>query len=317
MKLAFRSISSKLIFGGLVLVLIPISIVGYISYEKAAGAFHEQSMSQAQGIAADLARLTNSIIASEMHIAVSMASQKNVREMSEAVAANGLKKSEVQIENVFGALKMQFSHLGENYQGIFIADAKGWIYNGILEGGNRYQGIDISAIDAFKKSKESGKTVVGDMIISKATGMPIVTVCSPILNDEKQFTGVLGTVIKASYFTDLISNRKIGETGYGFMINQDGLILAHPKADNILKLNLATLAEMKSIIDKMISGQTGVDAYTFTGIDKIAGFAPVKLTGWSIGATQDKSEFLEASVSIRNATVLVAIITGFLVAFVV
>ncbi len=317
MKLSFKSISSKLITGGLVLVLIPVFVVGYLSYHKAGTALQQQSMLQAQGIASDLARLTNSIIASEMNIVASMAAQKSVREMAQTVATRGLKDSQAQVDDVYGALKMQFSHLGKNYQGVFITDAKGWIYNGILEGGDRYQNIDFSSNEAFNESRQSGKTVVSDMIVSKATGKPIVTICSPIRNDDGQFIGLLGIVIKAEYFTDLIANRQIGKTGYGFMINQDGLVLAHPKSDNILKLDLTTLADMKNITDEMVAGQTGVDEYTFSGVDKIAGFAPVELTGWSVGATQDKSEFMAASVSIRNSTMLVAIATGLIVAFVV
>ncbi len=317
MKINLKTISSKLIIGGLILVLVPVFVVGFIAYQKAGNALQKQSMEQAQGIASDLARLTTNILESEMSITASMATQKRVRELAESVASNGLEGSQHRIEDVFGALARQFAEMGSNYQGVFIADAKGQIYNGILDNGDRYQNIDISTQEFFTETKAAGKTTIGKMVISKATGKPVLSICSPIQNDRRQFLGLLGIAIKAEYLTDLIANRKIGQTGYGYMINNDGIMLAHPVSENILKLNITTIGEMKTINDKMLAGQTGVESYRFKGVDKIAGFAPVSIAGWSICATQDESEFLAASNAIRNATLLIAIVTSMVVAVVI
>jgi methyl-accepting chemotaxis protein len=317
MKINWRSISSKLIAGGLTLVLIPVFVVGYMSYQKARGALMHQSKVQAQGIASDLARLANHILESEMSKAASMATQKRIRDLAEAVSAGGIEGAKERIEDAYHALGKQFARMGSFYQGVFVADANGRIYTGILDNGDRYQNIDIANQDFFREAKNSGKTIISDMIISKATDKPVLTISAPIQNDQGHFLGLLGIVIKANYLTDLISNRKIGDTGYGFMVNRAGIMLAHPKAENILKLDLTTIAEMKNINDRMLSGQTGVESYRFKGIDKIAGFAPVPITGWSVCATQDEVEFLAASVSIRNATLLVAVLTVIGVAFIV
>lgn len=317
MKLNLKSISSKLIIGGLVLVLVPVFVVGFISYKKAGNALQKQSMAQAQGIAGDLARLTTKILEGEVRKAASMASQKRVRELAESMLLNAPEKFLERNEDVFNALKRQFSKLGNDYQGIFIADNNGQIYNGILENGERYQSINISNQDFFVEVKESGKPFISDMIMSKATGKPVVSICAPIQNDQGQFAGLLGIVIKANYFTDLISNRKIGETGYGYMIEKSGLVLAHPKTDYILSLDVTTIPEMKHINDRMIAGDTGVESYRFKGVDKIAGFASVPITGWSVCATQDAQEFLAASHSIRNSTLFVAVLTCVVVSFVI
>ncbi|MBI5550814.1 MAG: methyl-accepting chemotaxis protein [Desulfobacterales bacterium] len=317
MQFNFKSISSKLITGGLVLVLVPVCVVGFLSYQKARGALMKQSTEQALGIASDLARLTANILESEMNKAGAMATQKRIRDMADAVAAHGVEGAKERIEDAYRALGKQFAKMGGNYQGVFVADANGQIYNGILENGDRYQNIDIGNQDFFKDAKSAGKTIISDMIVSKATDKPVLTISSPIQSEQGHFLGLLGLVIKASYLTDLISNRRIGETGYGFMVNRAGIMLAHPKAENILKLNLTAIPEMKAINDRMLSGQTGVESYRFKGVDKIAGFAPVPITGWSVCATQDEKEFLAASVTIRNATLLVAVLTVIVVAVIV
>ena len=313
MSFNLKSISSKLILGGISSVLIPLMIVGYLSYSKSESALISLSYRQAEGVAGDLAKLTYNILKGEMIRAESLAAQKRVVEMAKHVSVNGITDSQEAIDDVFGDLKKQFSRMGANYQGIYVTDAKGLIYNGVLENGTRYQGIDLSGRDFFRQAKRTGKAVVSDLTLSKATGKPATSVSAPIKDETDQFLGIVGIVIKADYFTELISSRKIGETGYGYMIDGTGLFISHPKSENILNLNATAIPEMKEINQRMLAGEQGVEAYRFQGIDKIAGFAPVGINGWSIGATQNKEEFTSASKAIRNSTILIAALTGVLV----
>jgi methyl-accepting chemotaxis protein len=62
---------------------------------------------------------------------------------------------------------------------------------------------------------------------------------------------------------------------------------------------------MKQIMGQMLSGRVGVDEYVFTGIPKIAGFAPVGQNGWAIAFTQNSQEFLATANSLRNITLIV------------
>jgi methyl-accepting chemotaxis protein len=317
MKFNLQSISTKLIVGGIVAVLLPLTITGWISYTKSHGALKEMAKNQAEAIALDLARTTRYVVESEMLKATAMASQKRIVEIGEAVDNFGIDANELMIDDMFADLSRQFHGMGKHYQAIFLTDSRGKLYTGILDSGNEYQGSEISGRDYFKKAKQERKTVLSDIVISKSTGIPIAVVCAPIPSSGEKFIGVFGLVIKASYFTDIISSRKIGETGYGYMIDQEGLIIAHPKPDLFLKLNVTTIEAMQTINQKMIAGQSGVEAYTFKGVDKIAGFASVGINGWSIGATQNQSEFLAASSAIRNANILVTLVAGLIMAIAV
>ncbi|WP_319522272.1 methyl-accepting chemotaxis protein [uncultured Desulfosarcina sp.] len=317
MKINLHSISSKLILGGVTAVLVPLIIVGYLSFSKAKTALMDLSKHQASGIASDLARMTKSILDSEMTKAASMASQKRVIDLAESVKTYGVDAAADQVEGVFNAIKNQFSRMGSQYQGVFIADVNGNIYNGVLENGSVYKGIDISNSDYFPRAKQSSGAVISEMTVSKATGKPVAIACAAIKSKNGEFLGALGTVIKAEYFTDLIANRKVGETGYGFMTAGDGLCIAHPKSDNILKTNFNNIKEMNVIMKRMQAGEAGVEEYVFQGTPKIAGFAPVGVNGWSIGATQDAAEFLAASNAIRNANIVIAVVAGLIVAVLV
>jgi methyl-accepting chemotaxis protein len=65
---------------------------------------------------------------------------------------------------------------------------------------------------------------------------------------------------------------------------------------------------MEEIAKGMKSRQSGVEKYVFTGIKKMAGFAPVVSGGWSIGITQNQAELYGPARSIRNFILLMGFI---------
>ena len=317
MKFNLHSISTKLILGGILAVLIPLIVAGWLSYSKSHDALLGLSKEQAGGIASDLARMTGNVVNAELDKASAMANQKRIVELSQAVDNFGVETNELMIDDMFADLTRQFSNMDHHYQGVFITDAKGELYTGVLEGGKKYTGVNIGDRDYFMASKNSGKPVMSNLTISKSTGKPIAVACVPIHTANGKFLGALGLVIKADFFTEIISGRKIGSTGYGFMIDRTGLTLAHPNSDFVLDLNLAKLEGMETITGKMMAGDAGVEEYDFKGVHKIAGFAPVGVNGWSIGATQNAEEFLAASNAIRNSNILVTLVAGLIVAVLV
>ena len=316
-RINLKSISAKLVMIGICAVLIPVFAVGYFSYSKSTAALMDLSSNQARDVATDLARLINTILDNEMNKAATMASQRRIIALATSVAEKGVAQSGSQIADVHSALKVQFANMGDAYQGVFITDANGEIYTGILENGKEYKGVNIGQSDLFKKVKSAKRPVIDEMVRSAATGRIVTSACAPITSERGQFLGALGIVIKAEYFADLVSARKIGATGYGYMMNKQGIILAHPVRDHILKLDVNTIAQMAGINQRMMAGETGVEEYHFQGIDKIAGFAPVGINGWSIAATQDEPEFLAATVVIRNIIVVVALLAGIITTVIV
>jgi methyl-accepting chemotaxis protein len=118
----------------------------------------------------------------------------------------------------------------------------------------------------------------------------------------------VANILDIGYFNDMVVNTKAGQTGYGFIIDKEGITIAHPKKENILKLNLGDLKGMEEITKKMMSGQAGVDKYTFEGVAKTGGFAPVKSTGWSIGLSLPDKEFLAPILQVRYIVFIMAAI---------
>jgi methyl-accepting chemotaxis protein len=161
----------------------------------------------------------------------------------------------------------------------------------------------VAGRDYFQAAK-AGKITIGSPVKSMASGQPVFVVAVPVKTTSGQFVGIYGSVIKLEALSNRITQVKLGDTGYPFMTDGNGLVINHPVQEHILKLDISSLNGMESITRQMTSQQTGVENYIFQGIDKIAGFAPVKSAGWSIAVTQDEADFMKSVYDIRNVVLL-------------
>jgi len=226
--------------------------------------------------------------------------------LEKLAGASGEEAKEIQ-KAMFTYMQGRFKILNESgqYQGIYITDASGQILTGVLDSGEEYGRVSVAENMDFRQAKQKGEAAIGDMLRSQATSQPVVPLAAPVRSASTPFLGAVGLVLKADYFTRLVAERKVGTTGYAYMTNKEGIILAHPKAEHVLKLDVTTIKEMAGINELMLSGKSGVAEYVFTGLDKIAGCAPVGVNGWSVAVTQNAEEFLLASTRIRDVTLTV------------
>lgn len=314
----FSSIRFKLIFGGILTVLIPMAIAGFVAKANSTKAIIQLCKVNGQTIAESVAMQISATLEGELRFASYFAGRTQVKIAAEAVNAKGIMGATSSIAMIRKDLDKRFEPVRDIYVAIFITDAAGTMYAEAGEAIEELKSWDISKKPFFLGAKATRKPV-SDEIVQFDTKEPIITLCAPIISDSGSFLGVFGVLLKASVLTDLATSRKIGETGYCFLVNSSGIMTGHPDANNVLRLDLKTIKGMESISKAMMAGKTGAESYIFKGIDKIAGFAPVNKKNWSVAATQNSSEVL-ASVSslINNITIIifVSVLVASLVIFV-
>ncbi len=304
-----HSIGFRLLFGGCLAVIIPLSVVGYISTSKSSRALEDLATTATKSSASDIATLVENTLVEEKKIVLSLASDTLVRSVAKKVKESSIEAATDPIKVLRDDMKKKYKNLGDQYLGIFITDSVGKLYTGELANGQEYKGSEVSSRDYFQEAKKTMKASIGDVVKSKTTGELISVICAPILSDSGEFLGVFGMPIKATALTDLVSKKKFGETGYAFMLNTAATVIAHPKNDLILTLDLSKTKGLEEIGKAMVQGKTGVLSYEQDGVQHIAGYAPITLTGWSVAVTQSKNELLSASRTIRNSTVAVVLVS--------
>ncbi len=306
-------LGTKLILVGSILLLIPISVVGYLSVSRATYGLTELENEELLAVTKSLAETVEYSLVGELRVVKDLSVGNSTIRAASAIARSGIQGAAAEIADLNQKLKVfgETEGLKENSQVVVAADQRGVIF---AASDPKFIGVSVADRGYFKDAI-AGKGNIGDAALNKVTNQPFVPIAQPILY-EGRVVGVIANILDIGYLSDIVVNTKTGKTGYAFMVNKEGVLIAHPAKENILKLNLAELAGMEEITKKMLAGQAGVDTYVFKGIPKTGGFAPVKLTGWSIGLSLPDEEFLAPAKEVRNIVLAVGVIS-FAAAFVV
>ncbi|MBF0551594.1 MAG: Cache 3/Cache 2 fusion domain-containing protein [Deltaproteobacteria bacterium] len=173
--------------------------------------------------------------------------------------------------------------------------------------------INVSDRRYFKESLQ-GNVYVSDIMISKTDGALIFAVSSPI-KDKDKIIGVMLGIVNLGYFSDkFVSPIKVGQTGYVFVCQKDGAVIAHPDKDMILKTNLNQFDWGKD----MLARGKGMITTNFKGEEKLVGFRTIPQLGWLVAAAAPTSELYAPAqrVGLINAGIAIGgIIVGLLLMF--
>nr|WP_320189759.1 methyl-accepting chemotaxis protein [uncultured Desulfobacter sp.] len=295
------TLKTKLIIGGVVAAILPLIVVGIFAIFESSTALVSLAEGQAELTAKNLATMVNLSMEQEVEKAEAMASESFIQEIAKK---SGNDETLASVEKYLAAV---YERIGEKYVFFFVTDSSGQVIADSDHGKYRQQNMNLADRKYFQAAK-SGKSIVSDPVISKASGLHIFVIAVPLKDSSGAFAGILGVSVKLSYLSDEFISIKMGKTGYPFMVGNDGVFIAHPVKDYIFKLNVSKLEGMEEIARRSLGGESGVEKYRFKGIDKIAGFAHVAATGWSLMVTQNESEFLAPVVSIRNMVLAAGVV---------
>lgn len=138
------------------------------------------------------------------------------------------------------------------------------------------------------------------------------------VDGKRKFRGVATADISLMWLKDIVSSVKIYQTGYAFLISQNGVMVTHPEEQLIMKESIFSIAEarkdpnLRQIGRKMISGERGfVPLKDFVSNKKSwMYYAPLPSNGWSLGVIFPEEE-LFADVSQLSKKVLLISVVGF------
>lgn len=171
---------------------------------------------------------------------------------------------------------------------LFIADATGKI---VIDGTKgSYVGISIAERDYFK-AVQNGEKVWSEILLSKGTGKQVRVFAYPIKNKSGKFVGVLSAAVKMEPIANKILATKEGKNGYAYLIDNKGVVVVHPKAENVDKnIEEFKIPELTAAKADMITGKAGKTIYTYKGVTKLNIYKPFDV--YSISLNADQREYL-------------------------
>lgn len=84
--------------------------------------------------------------------------------------------------------------------------------------------------DYFKQVVE-GQQFGRQLLIGKTSGKPAMVLSTGILDENGAVKGVLAQAMTLTKISEKIVNNKIGETGFTFLVDEKGQVIAHPNAE--------------------------------------------------------------------------------------
>jgi len=185
------------------------------------------------------------------------------------------------------------------------------------------QGANLSERPYFKTIMSgAADTVITDPIVSRATNKPILVLAHAIKDGTGKTVGVLGATILLSTVSDMVGSVKIGDGGYGWIVDGTGLMVAHPDQEQVMKLNGLKSAEtgfrgLDDIVRKVIGGSAAQGAIVRPNGQEDMVFAlPIPHSpGWAFGISIPMEELHATANSL--AKILAGLVGAIVVVFLV
>lgn len=267
-------------------------VLGVVFYNGASKAMIELAMTNFQALSKQSASTVNARIISHFSYL-------------EAVAAR------TRVSNIENPMQDRLSAVLENqkigkYKNMVISDTLG---NGIDTNGQKISYKD----EEFFKKALNGESFVSDLVVKDDKNSEIA-ISTPIKN-KGNIVGVLVGYRDGKNLGDIIKDITIGKEGYAYMVNKEGIVIAHRDYSlvttrfNVLESSKKD-KENKALEDltrKMIQGGIGAGEYTWKGVSKVMGYAPIANTKWFIAFTAPRSEVLGKIDQIRNLVLMIVL----------
>lgn len=171
---------------------------------------------------------------------------------------------------------------------------------------------DISDGNYFRTALQ-GQTTISSVSVSKTTNSKVVYIAMPIKSSRG--TSVLAMSLKSDLLSTLIDNAKYGSSGYAYLMDSTGMVIAHPDRAQVLKLNLLTSdsESLNQIGKTMIQTKQGNGEYLNGGTQEEVVYTPVPQTDWILALETPRNEVYMFTSGLIKSSLAIGLGVGIIV----
>lgn len=170
---------------------------------------------------------------------------------------------------------------------------------------------DYTQKDWYKKPINKGAQWVGpyfgEASNSYIAEYAVPFIVSSSIGDSKSPSGIVFINYNLNKVKEFVSDLSLGNIGYGFITNKDGVIISHPVQDylknQVTVFDIAKKSNSKNLLvslKKALQNNTGYFTYkdTLAGQQSWIFYKKISSTGWTLFLSFSKEEFLEDNLNI-------------------
>lgn len=156
----------------------------------------------------------------------------------------------------------------------------------------------------FKELVNGANFVISDLVVAKGSGKMSVIIGVPLRDSQGTLRGALLGAVDINYLSNYLAQTRIGETGYAFLVDRSGKIIAHPDAKLVQEMaDVSSLAPVQAAI----KGTAGSIDYEWDGVRKLSGYSFVPMARWGLIVQQNMDEAMEASNKVKYTGIVVTL----------
>ncbi|HPE68601.1 MAG TPA: HD domain-containing protein [Thermotogota bacterium] len=188
-----------------------------------------------------------------------------------------------------------------SFETIFLSDMQGNAYT--CDGG------EISILDRpYFQQVLSGseELVISNPVYSKVTGNLVMVLLLRLSANDGSTLGFLGGTVALSAFDPLLESMQISGKGYAWIMQQDGLVIAHPVPEVVMSVNTLQIPGVNQdyldFFQRVTRTPFGIGEYQREGqpVQKMMFSAIPSSPGWILALTIFEPELYENSLLIRR-----------------
>ncbi len=158
-----------------------------------------------------------------------------------------------------------------------------------------------SASSWFQKARGSSDVSFSDMFFSTELNEPVLIVAKSISRQNNEVSAVLAMFVSGHHFTKSLENIKLGKEGSTFVLNREGMVIGSSDKDTVFKSNLNATAFGKEIMQK----KSGLIEYASGEGVKISSFQGYPMMQWIVVSSGSKNEVLSSVYQVRSLFIIV------------
>lgn len=150
----------------------------------------------------------------------------------------------------------------------------------------------------YKQALEhKGQVIVTLPFQDAQTGKKVVSIAKTVERNG-EVIGVCAMNLSLDTLSSIIAEKKIGNSGYVFISDSDGNIIAHPKKELLSTNEASKLA----IWNDIKTSDSGFTSYTYNGENMFGAYDTNSMTGWKVVAVLNEKELSTDTMSILITT---------------
>ncbi|WMJ79916.1 methyl-accepting chemotaxis protein [Clostridium sp. MB40-C1] len=250
-----------------------------------------------------------SLLTGEKKEAELLAISKDIVDISllrkQDVGSDFFTKYKNEIDRVSNSLKKRYNTLID-HEHLFVLDRNGLsICDSNFKNINK---LNIKDRPYFQRAL-SGETNISGTIVSKVDGRIVSVVATPIKDNNGQIIGVMANSVYSDYYSRQLKKLKIGNTGFPYLVDSEGTILAHPDKNAITKKAGSSL--INSVVESIKKGEdvkADVKAVEIQGSERLQAYIEIPEVNWVLSVVRDISDINESSRNMLRMNLIMTII---------